>query len=329
MKEASYYEKLQDSVQCKLCPNLCKIKPQKLGTCKVRKNIEGKLYTLNYAKPVAVQIDPIEKKPLFHFLPGNKVLSIGTAGCNMSCQHCQNWHMSQAKAGQCKEDKLSPKKIIQIALDNECKIIAYTYNEPTIFFEYMLDCAKIAKENGIKNVIVSNGFICEEPLRELCKYIDAANIDLKAFNENFYKKICNARLKPVLESLKIIKQNNVWLEVTNLIIPTLNDSREEIEMMCSWIKNELGKDVPLHFSRFHPDYRLNDLGLTSEKTLQDAKNIAEKYLDFVYIGNIRTKNGENTYCPKCRKLLINRRGYFVQKDIKTKCCGEVIPGLWI
>lgn len=333
MKEALYYKKFDnDIIECQLCPHNCKVGLSKVGICRVRQNIKGKLYSLNYAKPVAQHVDPIEKKPLFHFLPGKPAFSIGTIGCNLGCLHCQNWTMSKTTPKDYDVEEVLPEKIVELAIKNKCKIIAYTYNEPTIFYEYGYECSKIARKQGLKNVIVSNGYINPEPLEQWCKYLDGANIDLKGFNENFYKKVCSAKLEPVLESLKILKKNNVWLEITNLIIPTLNDDFKEIEEMCKWIKDNLGKDVPLHFSRFHPDYKLLDIEITPKETLEKAKEIAVQYLNYVYIGNIITKEHENTYCPKCKELLVQRFGYnILQNKIKDgKCtkCGNKIPGVW-
>ena len=333
MKEASYYKKLKnENVQCLLCPKKCIIKKDSYGFCNARKNIDGRLYSVVYSNPDAVHIDPIEKKPLYHFMPGSKALSIGTIGCNLECKHCQNWTMSRAKPEEIAIQNISPEEIVELAIKNNCKIISYTYNEPTVFFEYMLDCAKIAKKKGIKNMIVSNGFINEEPLKELCKYIDGANIDLKAFNNKFYKEICSAWIEPVLKSLKIIKQKNVWLEVTNLIIPTLNDNLKEIKKMCIWIKENLGTDVPLHFTGFYPCYKLLDLPETSPEILKKARKVAlNTGIKHSYIGNVFAAEENNTYCPKCGKLLIERSGFgIIKNNIKnSKCsCREKIAGVF-
>jgi len=333
MKEAGYYKKLEDeNVQCVLCPRNCVIKKDSYGFCNARKNIKGKLYSVLYSNPCAVHIDPIEKKPLYHFLPGSKALSIGTAGCNLDCRHCQNWTMARARPKDILTEKISPEEIVELAIKNDCKIISYTYNEPTIFFEYMLDCAKIARKKGLKNTIVSNGFINKEPLKELCKYIDGANVDLKAFNNKFYKDICSAWLEPVLESLKILKQENVWLEVTNLIIPTLNDNLDEIKKMCIWIKENLGTNVPLHFTGFYPCYNLLDLPGASPEILKKARKIALSIgIKHSYVGNVFSAEENNTYCPKCNRLLIERSGFgIIKNNIKNnKCsCGEKISGVF-
>src|SRR3989338_1465635 len=332
MKEAMYYEKREKGiVQCHLCPWNCVIADGKSGVCKVRENQKGKLYSLVYAKPCSIAIDPIEKKPLFHFLPGHSSFSIGTVGCNLHCKFCQNWTTSQAAHGSFAVHDLPPEKAVEEALANGCKSIAYTYNEPVIFYEYVLETARLAKKSGLKNVLVSNGFINEEPLKKLSKYIDAANIDLKAFDDSFYRKITTAWLEPVLNSLKLSVKNNIWLEITNLIIPGLNGNPKKIKEMCLWIKNNLGKDVPLHFSRFFPQYKLQNTGLTQPETLVKAREIAENAgLNYVYIGNMLTEDGENTFCPKCKELLIKRQGFDVlqNKIRQNKCsCGYKIAGV--
>lgn len=332
MKEALFYKKLKNKiVRCELCPRLCLISAGKRGNCCVRENIKGKLYSLVYGKAVAVNIDPIEKKPLYHFLPGSKVFSFGTAGCNLHCMFCQNWEISQAKPENRESDELNPKDIVKQAKWKGCKSIAYTYSEPTIFYEYMLDTAKLARKHGLKNVLVSNGFINEKPLKGLCKYIDAANIDLKAFSDEFYKKYTQSSLKPILNTLKILKKNKIHLEITNLIIPRLNDNKFEIDKMCRWIRNNLGKGTVIHFSRFFPSYKTYEYP-TSLKVLNMAREIAKKYLDYVYVGNIHEKEGANTFCPKCKRLLIRRLGFSViENNIKNGMCkcGKQIEGIWL
>lgn len=332
-REALFYKRVKENIlQCELCPRYCIIKENEVGNCGVRKNIQGKLYSLVYGKPVSVNADPIEKKPLYHFLPGSKSFSIGTVGCNFHCLNCQNWDISQAKFENVNNIDLEPKKVVEQALKYKCKSISYTYNEPTIFYEYMFDTAKLAKKKGIKNVIVSNGFINEKPLLELCKYIDAANIDLKSLDDNFYKKICEGNLEPVLNTLKILYKKKIWLEITNLLIPKLNDKDKQIKNLCWWIKENLDKNVPLHFSRFFPMYKANGFEATNFESLKNAYNIAkDSGLIYVYLGNI-TSNYENTYCPKCKNLLIERSSFLVSKfNIKNnKCnkCGEKIVGIW-
>ncbi len=333
MKEASYYKKLNnDNVQCELCPRNCIIKEGDYGFCNARKNIDGTLYSIVYAKPCAMHIDPIEKKPLYHFMPGENALSIGTSGCNLECKHCQNWSMSRSKPEDFFVKEITPEQVVENAIDNNCKIIAYTYNEPTVFYEYMIECAKLAKKKGIKNVIVSNGFINQEPLKELCKYIDGANIDLKSFDNDFYKKITNSWIQPVLESLKILKKNNVWLEITMLIIPKLNDDPEKIKQMCNWIRDNLGKDVPLHFSAFYPCYKLLGYPPTKKETLLKARKITlETGLKYVYVGNVGPSDENNTHCYECNSIAIERLSFGVVKNNlkKGKCpCGENIPGVF-
>jgi pyruvate formate lyase activating enzyme len=292
MKEAKYYQKLDDSsLNCVLCPRNCLIKPDCFGVCGVRKNIKGKLFSIVYGRPCAMHVDPIEKKPLYHFLPGSKTFSIATFGCNFFCDFCQNWEISQKRGEILEKDHsfkklFSPEEIVRLAKLSGSDSISYTYTEPTVFFEYMLDIAKLAKKSGLKNVLVSNGYINEKPLEELCEFINAANIDLKSFNNDFYKNFCKGSLNPVLNSLKILKKHGVWLEITNLVIPKRNDDLKLIEKMCCWISDELGKDVPLHFSAFHPDYKHLDASVTELIILKKIEKIARKYLDNVHLGNI-------------------------------------------
>jgi pyruvate formate lyase activating enzyme len=333
-KEASWYKKLKDGiVQCFLCPRRCVIKDNATGFCGVRQNRKGKLYSLVYGKATAVQIDPIEKKPLYHFLPGSAAFSIGTVGCTLICQHCQNWTTSQAKPGKWHTYDLTPEEIVKKAVEEHCESIAYTYNEPTVFAEYALDTAKLAKKKGIKNIFVTNGFTNQESLKDICKHMDAANVDLKAFDNEFYKKYTGAWMEPILEALKTYQEKKVWLEITNLIIPKLNDDVEKIKQMCAWIKENLGQDVPLHFSAFYPAYKLEDMPPTSAATLMEARKLAMKLgLHYVYIGNVITTDEESTICPKCKKLLIER-SYFnvIKNNIKDgKCphCRCKIAGVW-
>jgi pyruvate formate lyase activating enzyme len=332
MKQALYYKPLRNkTVQCGLCPRFCTLPPGSLGFCGARKNIDGTLFSLNYAKPVCIAPDPIEKKPLFHFLPGSAVLSFGTYGCNLSCSNCQNYDISMIRDRQPAQE-VPPEEMIELALTNNCRGLAYTYNEPTIFFEYLLDCARLAKKHNLRNILVSNGFISPEPLRKLCRHIDAANIDLKSIEGSFYKTNCLGRLEPVLDSLKTIKESKVWLEITNLIIPTLNDNPKKLEDLSEWISKNLGKDTPLHLSRFSPNYKLETLPQTPQKTLEQAKALADRHLNYVYVGNLHAKSLENTLCPSCKKLLIRRESYTIQennlKNGNCKFCGHKIAGVW-
>jgi len=288
LKECKYYSKEEAYLKCELCPHHCKILDGKTGICKSRINLSGKLYSLTWGKPVSISVDPIEKKPLFHFYPRENILSIGTFGCNLKCKFCQNYDISQVdvESESKKLELVKPEQIINIAISRNLNLIAFTYNEPTIFYEYMLDIAKLAKQNNIKCVIVSNGFINKEPLNELCKYIDAANIDLKSFDNSFYKDICSAKLKPVLESIKLLKKNKIHVELTNLIISGKNDSFEQIEKMAKWIKVNVGENTVLHLSRAFPMYKMENIIPTPLQTLFEAQKICKKHLHFVYLGNV-------------------------------------------
>ncbi len=332
MKEALFYKKLKNNlVQCELCPHKCVIKDNGRGICKVRENKRGALYTLVYGKPCSANAESIQKKPLFHFLPGTYTYSIATVGCNLKCLHCQNWNISQVKPEDTPSLDMPPKEVVKDAIETGCKSIAYTFTEPLIFYEYVLDTAKIAKRHKLKNVLVTNGYINKEPLKKLIPYIDAANVDLKSIKDEFYKKICAASLQPVLDSLKILHKSKVWIEITNLIIPTLNDSQQDIKKLVLWIKNNLGLNVPLHFTAFYPTYKLINLPNTPAKTLELAYNIAKSSkLNYVYLGNIYSEGKENTYCHNCKRLLIERHGFNVLQNniINNKCkfCKETIPG---
>ncbi len=337
MQEALYY--IQDYkheknlVQCVLCPRKCVIQDGTIGYCNVRQNVNGKLFSLVYGKAAALQVDPIEKKPLFHFLPGTKVFSLGTVGCNLRCKFCQNFHTSQTKPGEYREIEIPPREIVELAAEHGCNSIATTYNDPIIFYEYVLDIFKEARNKGIKTVMVSNGFICEEPLREIMNYMDAINVDLKGFSNKFYGSVTSAWLSPILDTLKILHNSKVWFEVTNLIIPTLNDSDEEIMKMCRWILENIGDEHPLHFTGFHPDYQMKNLPSTSRETLLRAYKIAKDIgLKYVYVGNVMSGNAENTYCHKCNVLLIERHGYSIEKmnivDGKCMFCKERIHGVF-
>jgi pyruvate formate lyase activating enzyme len=335
LKEAMFYEKLDDKlVNCNLCSHRCrKIADSKRGICGVRENRDGKLYSLVYGKAVARSVDPIEKKPLFNFLPGSKSYSIATVGCNFRCDNCQNYDISQLpkERNMIVGQDVSPEEIVSAAKRSNCASIAYTYNEPTIFFEYAYDIAKLAKKEELKNVFVTNGYITEEALREIAPYLDAANIDLKSFSDDFYRKRCGARLQPVLDSIRLYKSLGIWIELTTLIIPTLNDSEDELQKVAEFIK-EVGKDIPWHITQFYPTYKLIDLPRTPVATLRRAREIGlEAGLRYVYEGNVPGETGENTYCPKCGKVLIRRFGYQIQenkiKNSKCTYCGEKIDGV--
>jgi len=334
MKEARYYQKQNNQVTCYLCPHTCKLNPDERGKCRVRKNVDGKLYSTVYGKPNAVHIDPIEKKPLYHFLPGQRALSIGTAGCNHSCTFCQNWRMSQKNEEQIKSTSLSPEEIVEKAQQQNTDIIAYTYNEPTVFFEYMQNTAEKAREKNIKNIAVTCGLINQKPLEQLCGFIDAANIDLKYFSDQLYREISGGYLKSVLNTIKTMKEEGVWIEITNLLIPNLNDNEEMIRKMCDWIVENIGENVPLHLSRFHPAYKMKEKPPTPVEKVKKAKKIAiNRGINYIYIGNIPGE-ARNTECPQCNASLIERRNLKPKlqnlNPEKGECsqCGEKILGVW-
>lgn len=334
IREAKYYEKIEKGrIKCILCPRECKVGNLERGYCGVKENRDGKYYTLVYGNPCSINVDPIEKKPLFHFLPGSNAFSLSTAGCNMNCKYCQNWGISQSRPEQTRNYDLMPEAVIINTKGSNSPVIACTYAEPVIFYEYMTDIAKIARKNGVKTVMISAGFINPEPLKELCKHLDAIKIDLKAFTEKFYKEICNSELKPVLKSLEIIKNTGIWLEIVYLVVPTLNDDEKSVRNMCLWIKKNIGDNVPLHFTRFYPNYKLKNLFPTPINTLDRLRNIAiSSGLKYVYTGNVPGSTGENTYCHKCKKIIIKRKGFFVEENniVQSKCkfCNVRIPGVW-
>jgi pyruvate formate lyase activating enzyme len=335
-KEARFYRKLSEpknGVSCSLCPRECMIPDGELGFCRARKNAKGTLYALGYASPCAVHIDPIEKKPFYHVRPTSSSFSIASAGCNLRCRFCQNWQISQVSPLDTTNEHLPPQAVVEAALKSRCESIAHTYTEPTNFYEYMLDVAMLARKKGVITAYHSNGFINQEPLKQLCNYLDAADIDLKGFSQAFYSKLCEADLKPVLETLKTLKERGVWLEITNLIIPGQNDDPAMITEMCTWIKTNLGPDVPVHFSRFFPMYKMTNIAPTPVPTIERARDIALKTgLHYAYTGNVPGSPGESTYCPGCKNLIIKRVGYSVLsnevKNGKCRYCGAGIKGLW-
>jgi pyruvate formate lyase activating enzyme len=320
-------------IECGLCPRRCRVSPGKRGFCRVRENREGEYHSLVYGNPCAVHVDPIEKKPLFHVLPSTKSLSIATAGCNLACKFCQNWEISQASPEDVYAYDFPPDRIVWMARETESRSIACTYVEPVIFWEYMTDIFRLSKEAGILNVCHSNAFVNPEPLEELCGLLDAANCDLKGFTEEYYREMCSGELEPVLETLKTLKRKGVHLELTNLVIPTRNDDPETIKDMCLWIKDNLGRDTPVHFSRFYPLYKLKSLPPTPVSTLEKAQAAAKSAgLRYVYIGNVPGHEAENTFCAGCGKMVIPRTGYMVGKMSLRggKCahCGCPLPGIW-
>ena len=331
---ALYQEMLPDQiVRCHLCPHNCLIHKGHSGICKTRINKEGQLYSIAYGNPCSVSIDPIEKKPLFHFFPGARIYSFATAGCNFRCLNCQNWEISQSTPDELLHSDLLPDELVQQAKDYAVNLIAFTYTEPTVFYEYIFDTAKIAHENGLKTVLISNGYINQKPLLNLCEYLDAANIDLKCFDEAIHLKLTGGRLQPVLDTLKTLRKKGVWLEITNLIVPDYSDNPKMIRAMCDWLVVNGFADTPLHFSQFYPTYKLSHLQPTDSSILLRAKEIAEASgLNYVYIGNQPDLFGENTHCPQCKHLLVERIGYRVNKNLifNGKCafCGEPIAGIW-
>ncbi|MFH0771931.1 MAG: AmmeMemoRadiSam system radical SAM enzyme [Candidatus Omnitrophota bacterium] len=323
----------EEFIQCRLCPRGCVLSEGQRGNCRVRINSGGKIKTLVYGKPCAVHIDPIEKKPMYHMYPATKVFSIGTAGCNLHCKYCQNWEISQSPPEKTNNYDMSPEEAVKQALERGCRSIAYTYNDPVVFYEYMFDTAKIARRRGLKNVCVTAGYINSEPLSELCDFLDGVKVDLKAMSDEFYRNVCFGELRPVLETLKTLKERKVWTEIVYLIVPTLNDAREDLEKLIDWILDNMGPETPLHFSRFWPQYQLKNLPPTPIETLDMAWQMArEKGLNYAYVGNVAEHPGNNTYCPKDGKLLIKRVGYSILEyniaSGKCKFCGNRIPGLW-
>lgn len=332
-REAAHYIETPKGIKCKLCPQACEIKEGEYGDCRTRTVVENHLYTIAYGNPCAVHIDPIEKKPLNHFLPGSKAFSIATAGCNLACLNCQNWNISQLSPKETNNYDLMPDRVVKECIDGKCETIAYTYSDPVAFYEYTLDTATIARQEGIKNVLISAGYINEVPLRELAPFIDGANIDLKSFSNETYEMLNAGTLEPVLRTLNILLEMGVWLEITNLIVPTWTDDMEMIKKMCDWLAENGFESTPLHFSRFHPMYKLNNLPPTPVESLKKAYAIAKSAgIHYVYIGNVPASGTENTKCPACGGIVIERKGYSIlAKNMnKNQCahCGESIPGVW-
>jgi pyruvate formate lyase activating enzyme len=334
MKEAMFYEHLDGKVKCHLCNHYCLIKQGKRGICGVRENRHGKLYSLVYGKSIAIDIDPIEKKPFFNFFPGTTAYSIATVGCNFHCLNCQNWEISQMPKG--KEGKIigqdmSPKEIVANAKRKGCKCIAYTYTEPTIFFEYAYDTAKLAHGQGIKNVFVTNGYTSSEAIKAIAPFLSAANVDLKGFSEDFYHKICGARLQPILNNIKLYKELGIWIEVTTLIIPGYSDDESQLREIAEFIKS-VGEDIPWHITAFYPAFKLRDVPPTPIESLRKARKIGmDVGLRYVYEGNVPGEGGENTYCYNCGKLIIGRYGFEIRanKLINGSCpnCKAHIDGI--
>ena len=320
-------------VQCTLCPHRCIVADGERGHCRVRENRQGRLYSMVYGNPCAVHVDPIEKKPFYHFLPTAAAFSLATAGCNLRCLYCQNWSISQVPPEETDNTDLPPEAVVRYARQSQSPVIAYTYSEPTAFYEYMLATARLAREVGLVSVVVSNGFINPEPLKELCAAVDAIKVDLKGYDEGFYREVCGGELQPVLEAIRTIYESGIHLEIVNLVVPTLNDSLDQLRDLARWVAQEVSPDVPLHFTRFQPQYKLTNLPPTPLETLERAWEVArEEGLRFAYVGNVPGHPGNNTICPACGKTIIAREGFAVT-DYRLNAgacsyCGEPIPGVW-
>ena len=333
--EAKFYEKLPNrKIKCKLCPRECNVGDKERGYCGVRENRGGVYYTLVHSRVCAAHVDPIEKKPLFHYLPGTVAFSIATAGCNVNCKFCQNWDISQSRPEQIPADYAPPQRIADLAKQNKCPTIAYTYSEPVVFSEFLMDTADAGHAAGVRSIVVSNGYIQQDALKQAYGKMDAVKIDLKSFTDSYYAKVVTGQLKPVLETLVTLRKMGKWTEIVYLVIPTLNDSETEFRALAQWIKANLGPDVPLHFTQFHPEYLLKNLPITPVPTLERAKAIADaEGLHYVYIGNVPGHPAQNTYCPQCRKLLVERLGFtasslLIRKDGTCPQCRHQIPGIW-
>ena len=332
--EARFYDKLPNKkVKCKLCPRGCAVGDKERGYCGVRENRGGVYYTLVHSRVCAAHVDPVEKKPFFHYLPGSLAFSLATAGCNVNCKFCQNWDISQARPEQVSSQYVPPRRVAELATQYHCPTIAYTYSEPTVFSEFVMDAADAGHEAGIRSILVSNGYIQNEPLRAVYSKMDAVKIDLKSFSESYYQKIVTGELKPVLDTLVSLRKMGKWNEIVYLVVPTLNDSDAEFTGMARWIKANLGTDIPIHFTQFHPDYLLKNLPITPVSTLERARDIAAaEGLHYVYIGNVPGHPAENTYCPQCRRMLVQRTGFEIRQMLirNGAClfCKQKIAGVW-
>jgi pyruvate formate lyase activating enzyme len=321
------------AVQCGLCPKECILEPGQSGECRIRVNIDDRLRTVTYGYPCSLHVDPVEKKPLFHFLPGTGILSLATVGCNLHCKNCQNWEISQQNPESSSAYHVPPDQVPQLARQHQCLSVACTYTDPVVYYEYALDTAVATHNDGLKNVMVTAAYINPAPWKELCRHTDAANIDLKSCSDQFYREVCDATLAPVQRALVIARESGVLVEVTNLVIPTLNDRDEDLTTLCRWIVRNLGPETPLHFSRFYPQYRMQHLPPTPAKTLERARAIAQaEGVQYVYIGNLATRDGETTFCPQCHEPLIRRQRYTILENNlrKGRCpaCGKEIDGIW-
>ena len=330
---AMFQEETARGIMCRICPNECVLNEGELSKCNNRRVHNSRLFTMAYGNPCSVNVDPVEKKPLYHFFPGSKAFSIATAGCNLVCLNCQNWTISQTSPDKTRNLDLMPKAVVEECLKNNCRSIAYTYSEPVTFYEYVFETATLARNSGIKNIFKSNGYINPEPLKKLCSVLDAANIDLKAFNESSYLKLTGGKLQPVLDSLKVIKDSGVWLEITNLVIPNWTDNLDEIGKMCKWLGENGFRNTPLHFSRFYPLHKLEQLPPTPVEILERAYKLAtDEGLKYVYTGNVPGNEISDTKCPSCSSVAIARQGYRIAANNITggKCskCGTGIEGVW-
>jgi pyruvate formate lyase activating enzyme len=332
--EAKFYDKAANrKIKCKLCPRGCTVGDKERGYCGVRENRGGTYYTLVHSRVCAAHVDPVEKKPLFHYLPGSLAFSLATAGCNVNCKFCQNWDISQSRPEQIPSEYLPPQRIAELAKHYDCPTIAYTYSEPVIFSEFLMDTADAGHEAGVRSIVVSNGYMQEEALKAAYGKMDAVKIDLKSFSESYYRDVVTGQLKAVLESLVTLRKMGKWLEIVYLVVPGLNDGDAEFTGLARWVKANLGVDVPLHFTQFHPQYLLKNLPITPVQTLERAKAIADaEGVHFVYIGNVPGHPSQNTYCPQCKKLLVERVGFTASRMLiqKNACtfCGRSIPGVW-
>ena len=321
-------------VQCTVCPKRCRILPGHSGECRIRVNLDGTLVAATYARPCSIHVDPIEKKPLFHFFPGAPILSVATAGCNLHCKFCQNAEISQGNPESVPAYNLQPADLPALAEKHGCKHVAYTYTEPLVTYEYTLDCCKAAHGAGMRNVLVTAGYINEEPLRALLPFVDAANVDIKAFSNDFYRDVCSATLEPVLRTVLLMKEAGVHVEITNLVIPTLNDSDDVLAKLCAWLRDHAGVEMPLHFSRFFPLYRMTHLPPTPIETLLRAREVAKQAgLKHVYVGNVEVPDGETTFCAGCGARLVVRQRYVIMENRVTAAgacpaCGRRVFGVW-
>ena len=333
--EARFYEKLPNrKIKCKLCPRECAVGDKERGYCGVRETRGGVYYSLVHSRVCAAHVDPIEKKPLFHYLPGTMAFSIATAGCNVNCKFCQNWDISQSRPEQVPASYAPPARVAALARQNNCPTIAYTYSEPVVFSEFLMDTADAGHAAGVRSIVVSNGYMQQDSLKQAYGKMDAVKIDLKSFSDSYYAKVVTGQLKPVLETLVTLRSMGKWTEIVYLVIPTLNDSDAEFRGLAQWVMGNLGPEVPLHFTQFHPEYLLKNLPITPVPTLERAKAIADaEGLHYVYIGNVPGHPAQNTYCPQCRKMLVERVGFtadslLIRKDGTCPACRHKIPGIW-